>query len=383
MSKQQFDTRLIHAGLPQVPLGGAVVTPVFQSAITHFEGEGDYHDIRYIRLNNTPNHLELHAKLAALEGAEAAVVTASGMAAITTALLTVLRPGDHALFCSTLYGGTHDFVTMDLPGLGIEVDFVDPQDRGAWEAARRENTRLLYLESLTNPLLEVPDLEGAVAFCREHGLVSMVDNTFPSPFNFRPAELGFDLSLHSATKYLNGHSDLVAGAAIGQGELVERVRRKLAHLGGSLDPHACFLLCRGIKTLAVRMRHHNHSALVLARLLTGHGAVASVHHPGLEEHPQHERAARLFDGASGMLSFELHGGVEAADRMINTLKIPIQAPSLGGVESLVTRPATTSHSGMSAEARAASGIADGLVRVSVGLEDAGDLVADFEAALGA
>ena len=381
MGTKHFDTRLIHAGLPSPPLGGAVVTPVFQSAICHFEGEEDYHDIRYIRLNNTPNHLELHAKLASLEGAEAALVTASGMAAITTVLLTVLRPGDHILFGSTLYGGTHDFVTTDLAELGIEYDFVDPDDPKTWEAARRATTRAFYLESLTNPLLEVPDLEAAVAFCQKHELLSLVDNTFPSPFNFRPSELGFDLSLHSATKYLNGHSDLVAGAVIGSTELIERVRRKLGHLGGTLDPHACFLLCRGMKTLAVRMRHHNHGALALARFLAGHKAVARVNHPGLAEHPQHERAMRLFDGTSGMLSFELFGGVEAADRMIQALELPIHAPSLGGVESLVTRPALTSHSGMSPEARAASGIADGLVRVSVGLEDANDLIGDFEAAL--
>jgi len=377
----RLDTRIVHAGEPRPRILGAVSIPIFQSAMYEYGGEADYHDLKYIRLNNTPNHAALHAKLADLESAEAALVTASGMAAISTALLTVLDAGDHALVQDTLYGGTHDLITKDFAGFGIEYDFIDADDPDSWEAKLRPNTRAMYFESLSNPLMGLPDFGAAVAFARAHGLVTLIDNTFPSPYNFRPPEHGFDLSLHSCTKYLNGHSDLVAGAVVGRAELVERVRRKLNHLGGTLDPHACFLLHRGIKTLAVRMRHHNASALELARFLERHPAVAKVAHPGLESHPRHARAREFFDGTSGMLSFEPRGGVAAAESFLKRVRIPISAPSLGGVESLVTRPATTSHRGMSPADRERLGITDSLVRVSVGLEASEDLMADFARAL--
>ena len=209
----------------------------------------------------------------------------------------------------------------------------------------------------------------------------MIDNTFASPVNFRPAEIGFDLSLHSATKYLNGHTDIVAGAVIGRAELVHDITHKLNHFGGALDPHACFLLHRGLKTLAVRVRHQNESALRIARFLEQHPRVAQVNYPGLESHPNHLRACELFDGFGGVLSFELEGGVEAADRFIAHATIPISAPSLGGVETLITRPVTTSHSGMTPQDRARAGIGDGLIRLSVGLESSDDLIEDFENAL--
>ncbi len=376
-----LDTKLIHAGEPHPRIHGAVAMPIFQSAMLQYAGEQDYHALRYIRLNNTPNHEVLHAKLAALENAEAALVTSSGMAAISTTLLTLLSPGDHLLAQSCLYGGTHDLVTKDLPGFGIACDFVDGNDAGGWEAKLRPTTKALYLETMSNPLLEVPDLEAAVAFARAHGLVTVVDNTFASPFNFRPPEWGIDLSLHSCTKYLNGHSDIVAGAVIGRGALVQRVRHKLNHLGGSLDPHACFLLHRGMKTLAVRMRHQNASALAIARFLAGHAAVRHVNHPGLDDHPQHARAARLFDGTSGMLSFEPAGGIPAAQRFVSRTELAIGAPSLGGPETLVTIPALTSHLGMKPEDRRRLGITDSLVRVSIGLEASADLIADFRQAL--
>lgn len=377
----RIETKVVHAGEPEPRIEGAVSMPIFQTAMFEYGGE-DYHDIRYIRLNNSPNHLALHAKLAALENAETALVTASGMAAISTALLTLLSQGDHALVQDTLYGGTHDLVTQDFPDYGIGYDFVDPQDPESWAGLLRSETRVFYVETMTNPLLQVADLEAVVAFCGQHGLVSMIDNTFASPVNFRPAEHGFDLSLHSCTKYLNGHSDIVAGAVVGRSEPVDEIKRKLDHLGGSLDPHACFLLHRGIKTLAVRVAQQNRSALELARFLDGHDAVARVNYPGLETHPQHERAARLFDGFGGMLSFELVGGMEAADRFFRKSRLPVQAPSLGGVESLITLPASTSHSGMDPEARRALGISDSLVRVSVGIEATEELVEDFASGLG-
>lgn len=378
----KLETKIIHAGEPDPRIAGAVSMPIFQTAMFEYDGEdAGYHDIRYIRLNNTPNHIVLQNKMAALENAEAALVAASGMAAISAALLTMLSAGDHLLAQDNLYGGTHDFITKDLPALGITYDFIDGNDPASWKHKLKPTTRALYVEAMSNPMLQVTDLKAAVTFANAHGLVSMIDNTFASPCNFRPAEWGYDLSLHSCTKYLNGHSDIVAGAVIGRAGLVENIRRKLNHLGGSLDPHACFLLHRGMKTLAVRLRQQNESALRLARFLSSHRAVAQVNYPGLESHPQHHIAKELFNGYSGMMSFELKEGLAAAKRFIDAVKIPLKAPSLGGIETLVTRPATTSHVGMSAEERKRLGITDSLIRVSIGIEATEDLLADFEQAL--
>jgi cystathionine beta-lyase/cystathionine gamma-synthase len=379
---RRLDTTAVHAGAAVPRVLGAVVTPVFQSAMYEDDG-ASYHDIRYIRLNNTPNHAAVQQKLAALEGAEAAIVAASGMAAITTAMLAILQAGDHLIVQDSLYGGTHSFVTSDLPRFGISHSFVAGDDVASWEAHLRPETRAVYLETISNPLMRVPDLEGAVAFARGRRLVSMIDNTFASPVNFRPVERGFDLSLHSGTKYLNGHSDLVAGAAVGSKDLVHRIKEKLDHLGGALDPHACFLLERGMKTLALRVRRQNENAGRLAALLAGHRAVERVHYPGLAGHAGHERAARLFDGMGGMLSFDLRGGCAAAERFVKALTIPVFAPSLGGCETLVTKPALTSHSSLSPAERMALGITDSLVRVSAGIESGDDLVEDFERALAA
>ncbi len=380
-TRWQIDTRLIHAGDPRPGIEGAVVLPIFQSATFGHAGEGEYDDVRYTRLNNTPNHIALANKLASLEGAESALVTASGMAAISTALLSVAGAGDHILLSRDLYGGTRSFVTGDLPRLGIAVDLVDPDRPDSWADMVRPQTRAIYVETISNPTMRVPDLEAVVQFGRARGLVTMIDNTFASPINFRPIEIGFDLSLHSATKYLNGHSDIVAGAAIGRLDLIEDIRRRLNMLGGSLDPHACFLLSRGMTTLALRVQRQNETALALASLLKDRADVSRVNYPGLKSHPDFQRASRLFDGFGGMLSFELVGGQAAADRFIEALDLPISAPSLGGVHSLVTRPATTSHVGLSAAERQAVGISDGLIRLSVGIESAIDLTADIEQAL--
>jgi len=373
----KIDTQLIHTGEPQPRIDGAVSMPIFQTAM--YEDGDD--DLRYIRYNNTPNQEVLNRKLAALEEAEAALVTGSGMAAISTALLSVLTPGDHLLAQAGLYGGTHSFVTRVLPDLGIDVDFIDADAPETWEAPLRPTTRAVYVESITNPLMQVGDLEAVAAFAQAHGLVSLIDNTFATPVNFRPAAWGFDLSLHSATKYLNGHSDIVAGAVVGAGVLIARVAKKLKHFGGSLDPHACFLLHRGMKTLALRVRYQNESALHLARFLEAHPLVRTVNYPGLETHPQHERARRLFDGFSGMLSVEMAGGQAATERFLHHLTVPILAPSLGGVESLATRPAATSHVDLTPEERRRLGITDSLIRLSVGIEATDDLIADFEQAL--
>ena len=341
---RHIETKLVHAG--ERPLiEGAVTTPIFQSAMYETYGGPDYHDIKYIRLNNTPNHIVLNEKLAAVENAESAVVMASGMAAITCAILTVLHAGDHFLVQSTLYGGTDNFVVEDLPGMGIAWDFIDPADPASWEPKLRRNTRVIYVETISNPLMEVGNLEAVVAFARKHNLVSMIDNTFASPVNFRPADHGFDLSLHSCTKYLNGHSDIVAGAAIGRSPLVERIKHKLDHIGGTLDPHACFLLQRGLKTLALRVNRQNEAALRIATFLESHEHISKVNYPGLESSPCHARARALLDGYGGMLSFEIAGGLGDVDRFMRKVRIPIIAPSLGGTETLLTRPAVTSHAG--------------------------------------
>ena len=378
---KRIETKIIHAGEPSPRIEGAVAMPIFQSAMFEYAGEKSYHALRYIRLNNTPNHLALHQKLAALENAEAALVTASGMAAISTTLLAVLSSGDHLLAQDCLYGGTHDFVTEDFASFGIGYDFIDGEDPASWKKKLRPNTRAVYVETITNPLLKVADLKAVVEFAREHGLISIIDNTFASPVNFRPAEWGFDLSLHSCTKYLNGHSDIVAGAVIGRSALIEKITHKLNHLGGSLDPHAAYLLHRGMKTLAVRMKFQSESAMRIAQFLEGHAAIEKVNYPGLPNHPAYQRAREFLNGFSAMLSFEVRGGVEAAERFMQKTELPIVAPSLGGVETLLTRPATTSHSGMSPQDRLKAGITDSLVRMSVGLEAAEDLIEDLERAL--
>jgi cystathionine beta-lyase/cystathionine gamma-synthase len=379
-SRDRIDTQLIHAGEPRI--AGAVGMPIFQSSTFVYGGEANYHDLRYIRLNNTPNHQALHAKLATLEGAEAALVTASGMAAISTSLLTLLKTGDHIICQDCLYGGTRDFITQDLASLGVTHTFIDGDQPATWKAALRPTTRVIYVESLSNPLVQVTDLKAVVEFARAHNLTSLIDNTFATPVNFRPLEHGFDLSLHSGTKYLNGHNDIVAGVAIGRAELVERVKHKLDHLGGALDPHACVLLHRGLKTLALRVRQQNRNTLALARALERHPAVRQVNYPGLESHPQHARARALFpEGMGGVLSFELGGGVAAADRLVARLRIPIYTASLGGVETFITRPATTSHASMAPAERQRLGISDALVRVAVGIEAEEDLIADFSQAL--
>ncbi len=378
---KHLETKLIHAGEPEPRIQGAVIMPIFQSAMFEYAGETNYHDLKYIRLNNTPNHIALHQKLAALENAEAALVTASGMAAISTALLTVLSSGDHLLAQDCLYGGTHDFITKDFNSFGMAFGFINGNDPDSWKKKLKPHTKAIYVETMTNPLLQVADLKAVVEFAKNHDLISMIDNTFASPVNFRPPEWGFDLSLHSCTKYLNGHSDIVAGAVIGRADLVKKITHKLNHLGGSLDPHAAFLLQRGMKTLAVRVKYQNESALKVAQFLEEQPSIAKVNYPGLKSHSQHKRARELFEGFGGVLSFEMKGGVKAAERFIRRTTLPIAAPSLGGIETLITRPVTTSHSGLSPEYRNKLGITDSLVRVSLGIEATEELIEDFAQAL--
>lgn len=373
-----LDTRSVHAGEPRPRIEGAVTLPVFQTATyTH---ETPEEPPRYIRYSDSPNHDALHDKLAALAGTDDALVTASGMAAISTALLSVLDAGDHLVAPQGLYGGTLALFDTWLPRFDITHTLVDADDRAAWEAALQPNTAALYAESITNPLLAVRDLEMMTDVAESHDLVSLIDNTFASPVNLRPAALGFDVVLHSATKYLGGHSDLAAGAIAGPTALMGGVRETAKLLGGMLDPHACFLLHRSLKTLGVRVRQQNETAHAVADALSGHRATDRVRYPGLASHPHHDRARALLDGFGGMVSFDVLPAVDL-ETFFEALSLPVRAPSLGGVETLITQPVHTSHRGVAPEARAALGITDRLVRLSVGLEGTEDLVEDVTTAL--
>ena len=380
---RQLQTKLVHAGelLPDGAVGGAIFqSSTYLMELPTADADGPaYDDIRYLRLNNTPSHDAIHAKVAAADGAEAGLVTASGMAAITTTLLDVASPGDHLLIQHGLYGGSLAFIRDAFDRFGIEYTVVDATAPDTWQSALKQNTVGFYLETIANPTMTVADIVAAASFCQAHDLVSMVDNTFASPVNFRPIEHGIDLCLQSATKYLNGHSDLVAGVVSGTRERVERIRHALNHWGGTLDPHACYMLQRGMKTLALRVAQQNATALALAQALHEHPRVANVLYPGLPTHPQHSYAREHLDGYGGMLGFELDA-VSAAQFLAH-LDLALYAPSLGGPETLVALPAVSSHAGLSPQERAKLGIADNLVRVSVGIEATDDVVADFTNAL--
>ena len=378
-------TLAVHAGERVPGPEGSVVFPVYHGTIFEVPRGTGYHDIAYPRLSSTPSQRYLHDKLAALEGGEAALASASGMAAVTTTLMALLRPGDHLIALDALYGGTYDFLREHAADLGWECSWVSPTEPAQWEDAYRDTTRVFYVEAITNPLIRVPRLDEVAAFCRERGVVSVIDNTFATPVNFRPLDAGFDLVCHSATKYLNGHSDVVAGCVVGSGELVGRVRHHLNHFGGSLDAYAGAMLARGLKTLALRVAAHNANATALAAFLADHPGVAEVNYPALATHPDHGHAAKLMPGFGGMLSLRLAGdrGDDRAEKLIAALQLAANTPSLGGVETLVTQPTRTSHSGLSEEDRRRLGITEELVRVSVGVEAADDLVADFAQALDA
>jgi cystathionine beta-lyase/cystathionine gamma-synthase len=378
---ESMDTVAVHGGERWPGPEGSVVYPIYQSTVFSVEPDTDYHDISYIRLSSNPSQRYLHDKLAALEGAQAAVATASGMAAVTTALLSVLQPGDHLLASDCLYGGTHDFLTHHAEQHGWRYSFVDVHRPETWAAARTPQTKVFLAETITNPLIRVGRLDEIASFARREGILTVIDNTFASPANFRPLAVGFDLCFHSATKYLGGHSDLVAGAVMGSADLIDRVRRTLNHYGGSLDPHAGFLLARGIKTLALRIRAQNENALALASFLSGHREVAAVSYPGLASHPDHAHAAKLLSGFGGMLSLRLRGGAAAAETLLGAVRLAYPAVSLGGVESLITQPAITTHAGMTLEDRERLGITEDLIRVSCGIEGQQDLIADFSQAL--
>jgi cystathionine beta-lyase/cystathionine gamma-synthase len=377
----RMGTVAVHGGERRPGPEGSLVFPIYQGTVFTVEPGTGYHELRYLRLSSTPSQVYLHDKLAALEGAPAALATSSGMAALTAVLHTLVRSGDHILASECLYGGTHDFLTGHAEQLGWSYTFVDPHRPETWPAARTDRTTVFLAETITNPLMRVGRLPDIVDFARAAGITTVIDNTFATPVNFRPLSAGFDVVFHSATKYLGGHSDLVAGCVIAREELVDQVHRTLNHYGGSLDPHAGFLLARGMKTLALRVRAQNANALALAQFLAGHPHVAAVNYPGLPDHPDHAHASELLTGFGGMLSLRPAGGPDSAAALLDAVRLAYPAPSLGGVETLITRPALTSHAGMSAGDRERLGITDDLVRVSCGVEDAEDLIADFAQAL--
>lgn len=371
-----LSTRAIHGARDGEADRAPVTTPIFQSS-TFRHPVGSDEEVLYTRHGNNPNQTTLAAKLAALEGAEHAIFLASGMGATALAHLAVLRPGDHLLASTWIYGGTLRLFTEEFGKLGIDVTFADPSNHRNWRQTLRDTTRAVFVETPTNPLMRVLHLEPLAAFCQERGMVLIVDATFASPVNFRPLEHGADLVIHSATKYLNGHSDVIGGVVLGAEPVIEEVRRLMQVWGQSPDPHATWLVERGLKTLAVRMERHNQNGLAFAEWAAGHPAVEAVHYPGLACHPDHAIAANMLDGFGGMVGLTLAGGATAADAALRRLLLATHAPSLGGVETLVSEPRFTSHASLTAAERAAQGIPDGFIRVSVGIEDVGDVVADF------
>jgi methionine-gamma-lyase len=380
-------TIAIHAGLERHGVGTEVGLPISRTSNFTFRNteemklwaEGKSKAYIYTRYGN-PTLTVVQKKLAQLEGGEAAIVTASGMAAISSTLLALLSAGDEMIASTQLYGGTYRLMRDTFPRLGITVRHV-ACDLAGIEQMVTPQTRVLYVESPTNPTLRLVDLAKAAAFARRHNLTALVDNTFATPVLQQPLAMGFHAALHSATKYLGGHSDIIAGAAVGNAQLIEKVRQMVIYLGGSMDPGAAFLLDRGIKSVAVRLERHCSNAMAVAKFLERHPKVARVHYPGLKSHPDHALAGRQMRGFGGMLAFDLKGGLAAARRFCDRTKIFLLAASLGGVESLVVLPAYTSHYNMSDVELRTAGVVPGTVRVSVGLEDPEDLIADLRQAL--
>lgn len=380
MKQPGRSTIAVH-GLPErLPDWAPVAPPIMQSS-TFTNPVGSPAEVLYSRYGNNPNQLAVARKYALLEGAEDAVFLASGMGATALAHLAVLRPGDHLLASAWIYGGTRALFDQELGRLGIEVTYVDPTQPRHWRTSLRDTTRAVFVETPINPTVRVVDLAPIASLVEEHGLAFLVDATFASPVNFRPLEHGADVVITSATKYLNGHSDVVGGAVAGSASLIEEVTRLMRIWGQSIDPHAAWLIDRGMQTLTVRLERHNANGLAVARWAAEQPAIARVHYPGLASHPDHQLAGRVLDGYGGMIGLEIAGGTAAVERFLTGLSLIAHAPSLAGVESLISEPRLTSHRELSAERRAAMGIPDGFVRLSCGIEDAADIIADLDQAL--
>jgi len=380
-----FATKSVHSGTN--PIGDAVNTPVFLSSTYRLTEDryagwaaGAQHTLLYSRLSSV-NSEAVVDKLVAMEEAEDGEVFASGMAAISTTLLGLLSSGDHIIASPDVYGGTYGLLTEDLPRFGIEVTMANMRDPSSYEAAIKENTKMIYVETLSNPVLKVCDLDAMAEIANKHGLISVVDNTFASPWACNPIKHGFDLVIHSGTKYLGGHSDLIAGFVVGKRELIAEIFPKKVHFGGAADPHMCYLLERGMRTLHARMPIHTSNSAELARRLDAHDMIEQVNHPSLPSSPDYEVAQRTVPKGTGMISFVVKGGDEAALKFMRSLEIIFEATSLGGVESLVECPFNSSHMFVPEDVRNDAGIVPGFVRMSVGIEDVEDLWKDISSAL--
>lgn len=389
MRREGISTLAIHAGEGICPATGSVAPPIYQATTFAFQSaeqgaaifSEEMEGYVYTRWGN-PTLTSLEGKLAALEGGEDALVTASGMAAVTTALLTVLNSGDHVLCSKGVYTGTYKFLSYSLKRLGVEADFVDGTDPELVERAVRPNTRLIYIETPANPTLDVIDIAAISDVAKRHGLPLFMDNTFATPCGQKPLELGADVVIHSMTKYLCGHGDAVGGAIVGGREFIEEARKVTLRIyGGVLSPFNAWLIMRGIHTLPLRMRAHSQNAMQVAEFLENHPAVKMVRYPGLPSHPQHEVALRQMRLFGGMISFELKGGEEAGRKLMNSLKLCTLAVSLGDTRTLISHPASMTHAAVPREERLRFGITDGLVRLSVGLEDAEDIIEDLKEGL--
>ena len=382
---KRFATRAVVSGNQHIE--GAVNTPIFQSSTYQLTDEryqgwadGAQHTLLYARLSSL-NSEAVVEKLCALEDAEDGELFGSGMAAISTTLMGLLSAGDHMVASADCYGGTYGLMTEDLPRFGIEISMADMTDPASYEAAIQDNTKILYIEVLTNPVLKVCDIEAMVAIGKKHGLIVIVDNTFATPWACKPLAMGCDLVIHSCTKYLNGHSDVVAGAVLGRADLVAEIFPRKVHFGGAVDPHACYLLERGIRTLHARMPIHVSNSLEIAMRLEDHPMIESVNHPSLASHPQHDVAQRIMPKGTGMCSFVVKGGDGAALKFMRSLNIIFEATSLGCIRSLVECPSNSSHSFVPEEVRSEAGVVPGFVRMSIGIEDLEDIWEDIDQAL--
>ncbi len=373
-------TQAIHGGRTQKRPGEPVVTPLVQS-VNFVQDTAPGANVLYTRYGNTPNAALVQQRLALIEGSEDALVLSTGMGATACTILALLRPGDHLIASAWLYGGTRALFERELPMLGINVTFVVPTETRAWRRAVTPRTRVMFLESPVNPTTRVLDLAPLRALSAEHGLALVIDSTFASPVNFRPIEEGVDVVIHSGTKYLNGHHDAMCGVVCGTTSVIDEVRQKMILWGQAPDPFAVWLLERGMKTLFVRVERQNASAMKIAEWASQCGHFTSVLYPGLESHPDHQLAKQQLSGFGGMLGVVVKGGADAATRALGRLNLFTRAASLGGVDSLVSEPRNSSHAHLTAEQRAAVGIADGFLRLSIGLEDPDDLIADLEQAV--
>ncbi|MBD0372035.1 MAG: aminotransferase class I/II-fold pyridoxal phosphate-dependent enzyme [Pyrinomonadaceae bacterium] len=382
-----LQTRVIH-GASGLNKTHALSAPIWQTTSFVADSPEAYAEIAasshpsefYTRYGN-PTHERVEQTLAMLEGGEAALVTGSGMGAITLAVMSQIKSGDHVVAQSDLYAGARALLRDFVPRWGIETTFVDQTKTEEFEAAIRPNTRLIYLESPSNPLLRLTGLKAVTTLAKARNIKTVIDNTFATPVNQRPLQLGVDVVIHSATKYLGGHHDLTAGVVVSSASFINQAWSLGVVFGSVLSPFDAWLLMRGIRTLGVRVERHNQNAMAVAQFLETHPKVSRVNYPGLESHPQHQLARQQMSGFTGMLSFEIDGGAEAAERFVSRLKLPTYTGSLGGVETLIVRPAAMWSHQLTPEQRRATGIGEALFRLSVGLEDERDLIKDFEQAL--